>query len=56
MKSKIQEYTTDSAEFLIDVRSLPLEIQWKIQGMIELFNFLKVVKPQALSKTTSSDI
>ena len=40
MTSKMQERKAEAAEFLIDARRLPPELRWKIQGMVELFDFL----------------
>lgn len=40
MTNKMQESKAEAAEFLIDTRRLPLELRWKIQGMVELFDFL----------------
>ena len=40
MTDKMQESKAEAAEFLIDTRRLPPELRWKIQGMVELFDFL----------------
>lgn len=37
---KMQERKEEAAEFLIDTRKLPLELRWKIQGMVELLEFM----------------
>lgn len=40
MTSKMQERQEEATEFLLDTRKLPKELRWKIQGMIELVDFL----------------
>lgn len=40
MTSKIKEHKAEAAEVIIDTRRLPLELQWKVRGMVELFDFL----------------
>lgn len=47
MTSRMQERKAEAAEFLIDTRRLPIELRWKIQGMVELFDFLNTARPQA---------
>ena len=37
---KMLEHKAEAAEVIIDTRRLPLELQWKVRGMVELFDFL----------------
>lgn len=46
MTNKMQAQKAEGAEFVIDTRRLPPELRWKIQGMVELFDFLNTAKPQ----------
>jgi len=46
MTSRMQERKAEAADFLIDTRHLLRELRWKIQGMIEFCEFLKIAKPQ----------
>mgnify|MGYP006868360853 CR=1 FL=1 len=40
MTNKAKEHKAEAAEVIIDTRRLPLELQWKVRGMVELFDFL----------------
>ncbi len=42
MSGKMLERYSEAQDFLIDTRSLPMELRWKISGMVEaanVFNF-----------------
>ena len=54
MTSKMQERKAEAAEFLIDARRLPPELRWKIQGMVELFDFLNTDAAKAQMQGNST--
>lgn len=54
MTNKMQESKAEAAEFLIDTRRLPLELRWKIQGMVELFDFLNTDAAKAQMQGNST--
>lgn len=54
MTSKMQERKAEAAEFLIDARRLPPELRWKIQGMVELFEFLNTDAAKAQMQGNST--
>ena len=54
MTNKMQESKAEAAEFLIDTRRLPPELRWKIQGMVELFDFLNTDAAKAQMQGNST--
>ena len=54
MTSKMQERKAEAAVFLSDARRLPPELRWKIQGMVELFDFLNTDAAKAQMQGNST--
>lgn len=42
----MQQARTEAADFLLDVRRLPPELRWKIQGMVEAVDLFNATGPQ----------